>query len=261
MNEMIPKFLKIKDGTVYYNGEGELVIIIPERFFERNHAIIEGDITHTIGIMNYAILKKPSDKIKNNTKRLNHPSAFSTKPGRVEKVKDFKLNDSVKPEDYRLYYYKDNDEDQVICNIQMPDDIANVEEFMSIFVNTGKIPKGISYYDLYAYFEEAMNINGNSFKMNMQEFGLIVSEMAVDPSTGKPYRLSKKCDTDPYGYDVLSIKDIANNISPFTAMVTENWNESIVNAALIEDKDVIDTPMEPILTGHLNEDNMKGSEN
>lgn len=254
MNETLPDFIKLKDGTAYYKGPGELVMIIPEQFFERNHAIIEGDITHTIGIFTYAILKKPSDKIQDNVRRLNHPSAFSTKPGRIEKVKDFKLGKSIAPADYRLYYYADNDEDQLVCDINVPDDIANVEEFMSIFVSTAKMPRGIKYHDLYEYLEDSMKINGNSFKINMQEFGAMISELCIDPDTGKPFRLSKKCDTDPYAYEMRSIKEVANEISPFTAMISENWNKSVVSASLQDDKDIIDTPMEPILTGHLDEE-------
>ena len=248
----VPSFLRVENTEVYYKGEGELAIVIPEVFFERNHAIIEGEITHVIGLLNYAILKKDTDKIEKNIKRFNYPSAFSTKPGRVEKVKNFKVKESSKPADYRIYYYKDNNVDQVIVSTEVPEDLANVEEFFAIFVTTGKVPAGIRYEDLYTYFEDSMNANGASFKMNMQEFGLIVSEFARDPDDmSKPFRLSKKLDTDPYSYQVFSIKELAKMVSPFTAMVTEDWNDAVLSASLIDDKDIIDTPLEPVLTGSL----------
>ena len=51
MNENIPSYLRLEDNSVYYNGEGQFVFFIPEIFFERNHAIYEGDIIYTIGVL------------------------------------------------------------------------------------------------------------------------------------------------------------------------------------------------------------------
>lgn len=251
MNEHIPVFLRIaSDDSVHFKGTGTFTLIIPEQFFERNHAIVEGEITHVIGILNYYVLKPGEKFTEKKVKRFNFPSVFSTKPGNIEKVKSMKIRSSDKPSDYRLYTYEDNAEDQIICNLNYPMELGNAEEFMSIFINTGKIPSGIKYHDLYEYFERAMNLNGESFGMTMQEFGLLVSEFCRDPhDISKPFRLSADLDKDPYNYDVVSIKELAKLVSPFTSIVTENWNEAIVNGSLIDDKDIISTPMERIMTG------------
>ncbi len=61
MNETIPSFLKLKDEALYYNGEGEFIFLVPEIYFERNHAIITGEIVNMIGILNYNFIKKDGD--------------------------------------------------------------------------------------------------------------------------------------------------------------------------------------------------------
>lgn len=249
MNETIPSYLRLKDNAVYYNGEGTFVFFVPEIFFERNHAIVEGEVIYLIGLLNFSMFKKPEDLTK-KIKRFNYPSAFGTKPGRMEKVKNFKLTDSSKPEDYRLLYYENNSEDQIVVSIEIPEELSNVEEFFSIIVNTGKIPQGIPYNVLDEYFSESMGLNGGSFGLSEQEFGIVVSELCRDPNDiSRPFRLSKAIDNDMCSYTPISIKQIAKIISPFTAITTENWDEAVVNAATIEEKDIISTPMEKIMTG------------
>ena len=251
MNEQIPSYLKLKNNTVYYNGEGEFAFFVPEIFFDRNHAIVEGEIIHVIGVLNFSMFKKPEDMTK-KVKRFFWPSVFSTKPGRMEKVKNLKLFDNLKADDYRVLYYKNNGIDEIICSIEIPEELANVEEFFSIFVNTGKIPQGVPYDKIDEYYPESMAINGNSFGLSQQEFGIITSEQCRDPENlSRPFRLSKTIDKDMPSYTPISIKQIPKIISPFTAITTENWDEAIINAATIDEKNIISTPMEGIMTGDI----------
>lgn len=251
MNENIPSYLRLEDNSVYYNGEGQFVFFIPEIFFERNHAIYEGDIIYTIGVLNYSMFKKPEDMTK-KVKRFFYPSLIGTKPGKVEKVKNFKLFPNLKADNYRILYYENNKIDQIITSIEIPEELSNTEEFFSIFINTGKIPQGIPYEKLDEYYPESMELNGNSFGLNQQQFGIIVSEQCRDPhDISKPFRLSKSLDKDSTGYIPISIKEIPKTVSPFTSITSENWDEAIVNAAIIDEKNIISTPMEGIMTGDI----------
>lgn len=250
MNENIPSFLKLKDRTLYYKGEGEFVFLVPEIFFSRNHAIIDGEFVNIIGLLNYSILKKPTDPITKNLKVFDFPTVFLTKPGKIEKVKRLKLVDSRPAEDYRVLHYEDNNEDQIICSIDVPQDIANVEEFMQIFVKTGKIPTGIPYDIIHNLFLENMELNGNSYGITAQYFGLIVSELCRDPNdNSRPYRLSKAINKSMVDYEPISIKTISKIVSPFTSITTENWDEAVVNASIIEPEKIKNTPMERIMMG------------
>lgn len=262
MNDRLKKFLKEKDDSLYFKGEGEFLLFVPEIFFSRNHAIVNGDVIDLIGVLNYMVLdkidpnldiaKELSSSKGKTVKRFYYPSAFSTRPQRMEKVKNIKLRPNAPSEDYRVLHYQDNDHDQIFVSLQVPQDIANVEELMSIFVNTGKIPYGIKYDELHNYFIDSMTLNGGNFKTNIQIFGVIVSELARDPhNINKPFRLSSNFEKDPYSYRPISIKEIAKITSPFTSMVTENWDEAVINAGLIDNEDAISTPMEPIMTGDL----------
>lgn len=250
MNENIPSFLRLKDNALYYNGPGEFVFLVPEIYFERKHAIIEGEYVNLIGILNYAILKKESDTIIDNLREFKFETVFLTRPGRIEKVKNLKLVDSKPGEDYRVLHYTDNGSDQIVVSIEVVQDIANVEEFMQIFVKTGKIPANISYDKLHEYFLDNIKLNGGNYKINAQKFGIIASKLCRDPSDiNRPYRLSKAIDKSMVDYVTISIKDISKIVSPFTSVVSQNWDEAVVSASIIDPDEIKDTPMERIMTG------------
>lgn len=250
MNENIPSFLRLKDNAVYYNGTGEFVFLVPEIYFERNHAIIEGEYVTLIGILNYAILKKETDNIADNLKEFKFETQFTTRPNRIEKVRNLKLVDSRPAEDYRVLHYSNNDTDQIVVSIEVVQDIANVEEFMQIFVKTGKIPVNIPYDKLHEYFLNNMRLNGSDYGINAQKFGIIVSKLCRDPNDiNKPYRLSKAIDKSMVDYVTISVKDISKLVSPFTSVVSQNWDEAVVSASIIDPKDIKDTPMERVMTG------------
>lgn len=250
MNENLPNWLKLKDSSLYYNGTGEFIFFVPENFFSHNHAIQEGDVIHLIGVLNWAIIKDGEDPTKYATKSkpFTWPTAISTRPGSIEKAKNLKIVESQKAQDFRIFRYKNNNEDQILVYTHSVEDIVNVEECMSIFETTGKIPPGISYYDLYKYFMEPIKLNGASYGLTAQEFGLLYSETCRSKSDiSKPFRLTKDLDKDPYSYDSVSIKQVSKLISPFTAITTENWDKAVISASIIKDEDIKDTPMERIM--------------
>lgn len=250
MNENLPSWMKLKDDSLYYTGKDEFVFFVPESFFEHKHAIQEGEIVHTIGILNWAIVKKGDDPAKYSlkSKPFTWPTAISTKPGIIEKVKELKIVPSQKAQDFRIFRYENNGDDQILSTIHNVEDIVNVEECMSIFETTGKIPPGISYYDLYNYFDQPITLNGGDYGVGMQEFGLLYSETCRSKDDYTiPFRLTKDLDKDPYSYRSISVKQISKLISPFTAITTENWDRAVISSAIIKDEDIKDTPMERIM--------------
>lgn len=250
MNENLPSWMKLKDGSLYYNGSDEFIFFVPESFFEYKHAIQEGDVVHLIGVLNWAIVKKGDDptKYSSKSKPFNWPTAISTRPGSIVKAKGLKIVESQKAQDFRIFKYSNNGEDQILVCTRTVQDIVNVEKCMSIFETTGKIPPGISYYDLYTYYMDPIALNGASYGITAQEFGLLYSEVCRSKNDySVPFRLTKDLDKDPYSYTSISVKDIAKLISPFTAITTENWDKAVISASIIDDKDIKDTPMEKIM--------------
>ena len=97
----IPGFLKVKGETVFFGGEGEFLLFIPEVYFDRTVAVINGEYVETLGILNYAIVSGNNKDITKSLKTFYFPSKFATKPGKIEKVKDFQITKDFKT-DYKL---------------------------------------------------------------------------------------------------------------------------------------------------------------
>ena len=74
---------------------------------------------------------------------------------------------------------------------------------------------------------------------------MIISEMARDPNDiTKLFRHTRM--EDMTSYKLISIKEVPNQTSPYTAITSENWNESIISA--IMNKNTTPAPMETLFT-------------
>lgn len=241
----IPNFIKKDGDSVYYNGEGRFIFFVPESYFSRKCATIEGEYVEMIGILNYCISKNEEDNdYSKKLKTFNFPSRFMTKPGRIEKVKNLQLSPESKVEDYRLLIYTDNMSDQIIVSTKVPQDIANVEDFFRLFVLTGNIPKTIPYDKLHEYFLESIELNGSSYKISAQMFGIIVSEICRSSSDlNKPFRLANT--DNMYDYIPMKISSVPKLNGPYNSITSENWDESLVGA--IMNKETKNSPLEKII--------------
>ena len=244
----LPAFIKKKDDSVYYSGPGEFLMFVPEVYFDRKCAVIEGEYVELLGICNYAINENPEKiDIPKKIKTFYFPSRFITKPQKIEKVKDFAITENF-TSDYRILHYQDNNNDQIIVSTKVPQDITNVEDFFRLFVDTGNIPKTIPYEELYKYFLDSIAINGASYKLHASLFGLLVSELCRDPKDiNKPFRLGKSIDENRCSYNPISVKDIPKLVSPFTSLTSENFDKAVVGA--IMNKNNTPTPLERVFTG------------
>lgn len=243
----IPGFTRVKDESVYYSGEGEFLLFVPEVFFDRKLAIIDGEFVELLGILDYSIVKSQNADITKNLKKFYFPSKFITKPGRIEKRKDFQITKNFKA-DYRILHYEDNKKDQIIVSTKTPQDIDNVSDFFRLFVLTDNIPNTIRYDDLYKYFLDSIAINGSSYKLSVSLFGVLISELCRDPNDiNKPFRLGTAIDKDMCSYKPISVKTIPKLVSPFASLTSENFDEAVVGA--IMNKNNTPSPMEKVLTG------------
>lgn len=241
MNEKLPKFLKRVNNSILFDDDGEMVFYIPEFYFTKNIAVVIGDLINTIGIFNYVLYDK-NGKQKTKLTPINFPSAFLTKPYEVEIKKEVKLTKHSDIEDYRLLKYKKGD--IVIDSVKVPQLIANTEDFFRILM-AGNLINTIPYDKLHEYPVYSMNINGNKFGINNQLFGIVFSELCrnIDDKT-IPFRVSGS--TDMHAYRCISLKDIPNNISAYSAITSENFDDSVVAATL--NKKHKYSPLEKIMT-------------
>lgn len=248
----IPSFLTKKNNSIVFNQDGEFLFYVPESYFTDTKlplAQIYGQYLYLFGICDWALVST-NGKVS-PAKRFYFPTQFMCKPDRIEKVKNFSINDTFKPIDYRIIHFKQGDE--VISNIAIPQNVANAElVFKSFFINTGKLPPTIPYDKVQNYIIDSLRLNGNDYGLCMQLFGIPISEVFRDAKDiEKSFRHTKM--TDQYSYQQIGMSSISKYISPFVAFSGENYDESLMASILLSQKDEgnesNESPLEKILMG------------
>ena len=262
----VPKFLKRDGDSLLYNGEGQFVFYVPELYFDRGNAEIKGEYINLLGILDYTIFNEDGSNI--GLKRFYFPTVFLCKPSRIEKVKKLHLkkalntkvllnsaledeeeetafeDDDIHIQNYRMLIFEKGD--AVVVSVKVPQNIANVEEFYRIFL-TGKLPTTIPYDKMQDYFIESMTLNGSSYGMTLQMFGVVISEMCRSPKDPAiAFRHTNF--RDQRSYRAISIKDLPKYISPSASITSENWDLGVLGAIMSPTN--TGSPMEKLLMGN-----------
>ena len=245
----VPKFLKLEGEALVFNEDNkEFVFYVPENFFDSTSknaiAEIEGEYVSMIGLCDWAIID--SNGNRSELKPFCFPTMFLCKPYKIEKAKGLKLDADKEPKDYRLLRFQKGDE--VVSQTRVPQIMDNVELFYKLAVITGRIPTTIPYDKLWSIFLENMALNGSSYGLNAQLFGIVVAGICRDPKDiSRPFRLTNM--SNMHNYKPISVKMIPNYISPYTSIISENFDESLRSAILMKDKeDLPYSPLEKVVT-------------
>lgn len=240
MSQQVPYFLRLEGNELKVNIDAEVVFFIPEEYFDKKIAVIQGETVDCIGVCNYAIYV--DGKAQGGLKTFYYPTNVSFKPSDIENKKGVKLTKNNKPSDYKLLKFRKDD--TVIVSIKTPQLVTNVENFFRLFM-TGKLPSNIPYDKVHEYFIKNFQLNGGKFGITAQMLGVIVSEAYRDPKDiSKPFRLSGE--KDMTNYIMIGTKQIPKFISPFTSITSENWDESVINAIINKNHQY--SPLEKLFT-------------
>lgn len=241
------------ESLLYNRDDGsEMLIYIPEVFFDDTTknpiARIDGEYISCLGLLTWNIINKEGKLGK--FRLLNFPTMILFKPYEVTKVRNISLGDNLKPDNYRVMKFRFGD--QVVVQKHVPQLVDNVELFYKLAVISNKIPKGISYQEGWKIFLENGFLNGINYKLSAQLFGILWSELCRDPeNVSTPFRLSKTCDGgDYYNYNPISIKLTPKYVSPYTAIISEGFDEGIMAADVLStksDKELLNSPLEKII--------------
>lgn len=240
----LPKFLKEENNQlIFTQKDSELVFYVPEKYFERNVAEESGEIFTLLGVFDYTVQDLNTGK-NIGLHNFMFPSYFQSIPGKVEKKKGIKLTQYSKEEDYRILRYGEGD--VVIVSTIVTQFIGNVEKLNNLFFVLGYIPNTIPYYKVFQYIIDGMNVNGEAYDVNNQMIGIALGEICRSIDDDKiPYRLSGN--DNPHAYRSMSVRNISKLISPYTALISEDPDESLLYAMMNETPK--DTPLEKILVG------------
>ena len=243
-SEGLPKFIREDKLKLIFDAPGkEMIAYIPEKFFERKIAEIIGEYVELIGVFNYTVQDLKTGK-NIGLKPFRFPTLFTTKPGKIEKKKGLKLIENSEPEDYRILRYQDGDE--VATSTDVVEFIGNVEKLINMFFILGYIPNTISYNKIHEYIIDNASLNGFSYGLNNQMFGFTIGDLCRDKNDEtKPFRLSGS--SDMHAYKSMSVKNLSKLISPYTAIISEDFDESLLYAMMNDTPK--DTPLEKILVG------------
>lgn len=232
-------FLKKSGDKYLFNGSGELIFYVPEKYFETNNAVIIGELVEVLGIFDYDVFYDNGKHY--GIKNFCFPTTITCKPYIIEKVSAFQLTKDSEPKDYRLLKFKKDDE--VISNENIPKGIYNTEKFMNLLLH-GHLPNTIPYDKLHEYIAYNAQLNGFNYNMSAQAYGIMASELCRDSQDySKPFRITDMKNMTDYKF--LNIKVIPKHISPYVAITSENADESIANAII--NKSNSDSPLERVM--------------
>ena len=94
------------------------------------------------------------------------------------------------------------------------------------------------------YFLKKIQLTGNGYDVSLQLIGVVFSELCRSLKNNETsFRLSKNNDMN--AYKMVNIREIPRNVSPFTALTSETWDEAVVNS--IVTKSDKESPLEKIM--------------
>ncbi len=268
----LPLFLKRNGESLEFAlDDSEFLFFVPEVFFESDKiASIIGSQVSMIGICNYTIIDKNGKN--NGLHPFTFPTMFTCEPYQIDKKKGLQLNKALKEDslldddydedsdkfikqadpdlvddeedsaDYRLLKFRKGD--KIVVSTHVPQNIDNVETFFNLFLLTAKVPTTIPYDQLHEYFIENAKLNNFNYGLNMQIFGILVSEIArCKNDISKPFRYSNM--SDMHNYKPVSVKLTPKFVSPFVSITSENFDQSLMGAITTENHK--SSPLERVL--------------
>ena len=236
---MLPEYLIMKDDKVIFDGDGELIYYVPEKYFTTKNAVIEGEHIVLMGEFNYDVFSK-SGKSR-GLKIFNYPSMFMCKPNRITK-EEMQLKGTRSVSQYRLLHFSKGDE--LVCSIRIPKSIKNAEKFIDILLR-GNLQENIPYDTIHELLPQNAEINGFKYNMTNQMYGFLISELCRskdDPTI--PFRNTDM--RSPIDYQMVSINQLPKYISPYTAITSENADEAIA-AAILNKNTHKTSPLEKVM--------------
>lgn len=207
-----------------------------------------GEGVRAIGLFNMRLYR--SDEDDQNSAKLrtfNYPNMITMYPTDRE-VKVLQLSPDMEPDKYWVLKFYQGDR---IMNSKMQKNSKFCESFMNFLIK-GKLPKGLSYQDLYIAWEKNFQINGVNPGVPAITLQTIISENCR--SKDNPMIQFRKAINEPgvgmSDYKVYNMVDICSHSSVMNSLIFERFGEMLTSSLTMSKTNAKQnvSPLEQVLT-------------
>ena len=210
---------------------------------ESSLAYDTGEFVATIGIfyMRFFDSEDITDELREKTpvRTLSYPNKIETRPSGGMLKKTLTINGQT--DLYRVYRYNHGD---ILMEAVSKKSYTNTEMFTKLIMS-GKIPKSLSYDEIYINWLRSFQINGINPGIPPVLMQAVVAKMcraADDVNVQFRMVAGKNPKTNPYNYTMLSMNQVSAYSSVMSSMSFERFSEKLTTS-LIMSKEKL--PQEP----------------
>lgn len=246
----------IKDGeNVLVNAEyAEAYIpydLVGDNEKGRPTAYLYGEGVRAIGVFNMKFFDSEEDVINRDKKKVrtfNYPKVITMYPSKRETM-ELQLSPDMNPEKYLVLGFRKRD---VMLPSRMQKSSSDCESFLD-FLFKGKLPKGLSYTDLYFSWLKNFQINDTNPGVPAVTLQLILSEncRSKDDPMKQFRKVSENSGVSLTDYKVHNMVDICSNSSVMNSLIFERFGQMLSYAInMSKDTDTKQTisPLEDVLS-------------
>lgn len=206
-----------------------------------------GEGVRAIGVFNIRFYNSDDDKRDSSKLRtFNYPNEITMYPSDRE-VLTLQLDPTMDEDRYMVFKFYEGD---VIMNAQSQQSSKNCELFMKQLIQ-GKLPKGLSYTDLYFAWIKNFDLNATNPGVPYIILQLIIATncRAIDDPTTQFRKIVNKGGVSLTDYKVHNMVDVCSNSSVFNALIFERFGEMLGSSIYMTkgEKDQQVTPVEDVL--------------
>lgn len=240
----------ISDGDyIYLNKEYAEVYIADSLFTKADQKVTESAVAYqygtgymVVGVFDMRFFD--SDEEDRNSKPLRtfcYPNIIETQPTDVAKM-NLEIRGEV--DSYRIFKYYRGD---IIMHSAIKQSVRNCEQFMGL-ITSGKIPKSLSYPQIFDTWMKNFEINGISPEVPSVVIQTIIATMCRNPKNPREeFRkiAGKGGNVDLNGYLSVNMNQASAYGSTMSALSFERVTEKLTTS-IITTKEGLEQPISPI---------------
>lgn len=230
------------DGKYIFVDTAMAEAYIPDEIFDKptddntnsSLAYDTGEFVVTIGIfyMRFYNQEDITDELREKTpvRTLSYPNKIETHPsgGMVKRTMTINGQTDV----YRVYTYNHGD---ILMEAASKQTYLNTEMFTKL-VMSGKIPRSLSYDEIYTNWLKSFQINGINPGIPPVLMQAVVAKMCrASNDVTKQFRMVAGRDpkTNPYDYTMLSMNQVSAYSSVMSSMAFERFFEKLTTSLIM----------------------------